>query len=75
MRRYRVPQLLSETEVSITLLCQLFSTRYTAVRINNCLKSTSAIKVETIKNTDDFLYAKKAITCNHQINAFHCQQR
>jgi len=44
---------LSETEVSIALLCQLFSTHYTAVRIKNCLKSTSAIKVATMKNTDD----------------------
>jgi len=24
---------------------------------------------------DDFRYAKEAIMCNHQINAFHCQQR
>jgi len=46
---YRMPQLSSETEVSITLLCQLFLTRYTAIWIKNCLKSTSAIKVETIK--------------------------
>jgi len=50
-------------------------TRYTAVQIKNCLKSTSAIKVATMKNTDDFRYAKEAITCNYQINAFHCQQR
>jgi len=38
-------QLLSETEVSIALLCQLCLTRYTAVQIKNCLKSTSVIKV------------------------------
>jgi len=75
IRWYCVPQLSSETEISITLLCQLFLTCYTAVRIKNCLKSTSAIKVETIKNMDDFRYTKEAITCNHQINAFHCQQR
>jgi len=24
---------------------------------------------------DNFRYAKEAITCNHQINAIHCQQR
>ena len=37
------------SEVSITLLCWLYSTRYTAVRIKNCLKSTSAIKIVTMK--------------------------
>jgi len=31
------PQLLSETEVSIALLCQLCLTHYTAVQIKNCL--------------------------------------
>jgi len=63
----------SETEVLIAFLCQLFSTRYRVVRIKNCLKSTSVIKVATMKNMDDFRYAKEAITCNRQINAFHCQ--
>jgi len=53
------PQLSSETEVSISLLCQVFSTHFTAVQIKNCLKSTSAIKVATMKNTDDFRYAFK----------------
>jgi len=66
----RRARLLSETEISIALLCQLFSTCYTAVRIKNCLKSTSVIKVATMENTDDFSYAKEAIMCNHQINAF-----
>jgi len=33
----------------------------TAVKIKNCLKSTSVIKVATMKNTDDFCYAKEAI--------------
>jgi len=69
------PQLSSEIEVSIALLYQLCSIHYTAVRIKNCLKSTSVIKVATMKSTDDFHYAKEAITCNHQIDAFHCQQR
>ena len=32
----------------------------------NCLKSTSVIKVATMKNTDNFCYAKEAIACNHQ---------
>ena len=45
---------------------------YTAVRIKNCLKSTS---VATMKNMDNFHWAKEAMTCNHQINAFHHQQR
>ena len=43
-----------KSEVSIMLHCWLCSTRYTAVRIKNCLKSTSAIKIATMKNTDDF---------------------
>ena len=45
--------------VSIMLLCWLFSTCYTAVRIKNCLKSTSAIKIATMKNTDIFHYEGK----------------
>ena len=44
-----VPQLSFETEVSIALLFKLCSTRYTAVQIKNCLKSTSVIKVDTEK--------------------------
>ena len=48
------PQLPSETEVSIALLCQLYSTCYTAVRNKEYLKSTSVLKVATMKNTDDF---------------------
>ena len=42
-----------KTEVSIMLHCQLCSTSYTAVQIKNCSKSTSVIKVVTIKNMDD----------------------
>ena len=34
-----------KSEVSITLLCQLFSTHYTAIWIKTQLKSTSVIKV------------------------------
>ena len=48
-----------KSEVSITLCCRLCSTRYTAVRIKNCLKSTSAIEIATMKNTDDFFYEGK----------------
>ena len=49
-----------KSEVSITLRCQLCSTHYTALRIKNCLKSTFAIKVATMKNTYlyDFCYYK-----------------
>ena len=48
-----------KSEVSITLHCRLCSTRYTAVKIKNCLKSTSAIKLVTMKNTDNFRYEGK----------------
>ena len=44
-----------KSEVSIMLRCRLCSSRYTAVY---CLKSTSAIKIATMTNTDDFCYAK-----------------
>ena len=45
-----------KSEVSITLRCWLFSTRYTAVRIKNYSKSTS---VAAMKNTDNFHYEGK----------------
>ena len=48
-----------KSEISITFHCWLCSTRYTAVRIKNCLKSTPAIKIATMKNTDDFCYEGK----------------
>ena len=48
-----------KSEVSVMLRCQLCSTHYTAVRIKNCLKSTSAIKIATMKNTYDFHYEGK----------------
>ena len=48
-----------KSEVSITLRCWLCSTRYTAVRIKNCFKNTSAIEVATMKNMDDFHYEGK----------------
>ena len=47
-----------KSEVSIMLCCRLCSTHYT-VRIENCSKSTSAIKTTTMKNTDDFRYKGK----------------
>ena len=48
-----------KSEVSIMLRCRLCSTRYTAVRIKNCSKSTSTIKIATMTNTDDFRYKGK----------------
>ena len=48
-----------KSEVSITLRCRLCSTHYTAVQIKNYLKSTSAIKIATMKNTDNFCYEGK----------------
>ena len=47
-----------KSEVSITLRCRLCSTRYTTVRIKNYLKSTSAIKIATMTNTDNFRYVE-----------------
>ena len=41
--------IISESEVSIKVLCPQYSPRYTAVHIKNCLKSTSVIKVATMK--------------------------
>ena len=52
-----------KSEVSITLRCQLCSTWYTAVRIKNCLKSTSAIKIATMTNTDNFRYREGKPSC------------
>ena len=48
-----------KSEVSITLCCLQCSTHYTAVRIKNCSKNTSAIKIATTKKTDDFHYKGK----------------
>ena len=48
-----------KSEVSITLRCRLCSTRYTAIRIKNCLKNAFAIKIATMKNTDDFHFEGK----------------
>ena len=48
-----------KNEISIMLRCRLCSTHYTAILIKNCLKSTSAIKIATKKNMDDFRYEGK----------------
>ena len=50
---HRAPQCTNyglKSEVSIALHCQLCSVCYTALRIKNCLKSTSAVKVTTMNN-------------------------
>ena len=59
-----------KSEVSITLRCQLCSTRYTAVWIKNYSKSTAAIKVPNVKNTDNFRYEGKPsrATANHHFS-------
>ena len=63
-----------KSEVSITLLRQLCSTCYTALQIKNCSKSTSAIKVATMKNMDNFCFEGKpsCATLYHQIDTFRC---
>ena len=48
-----------KSKVSITLCCQLCSTRYTAIQIKNCLKSIPTMKIATMKNTDDFRFEGK----------------
>ena len=48
-----------KSEVSTTLCCWLCSTHCTAVRIKNCSKSTSANKIVTMENMDDFRYEGK----------------
>ena len=48
-----------KSEVFNMLHCRLCSTCYTAEQIKNCLKSTSAIKITTMTNTDDFRYEGK----------------
>jgi len=47
----RTSIIISKSEVSITVLCLLCSTRYTAVQIKNCSKTTSVITVVTMKIT------------------------
>ena len=57
-------------DVSITLRCRLCSTRYTTVQIKNCSKSTSAIKIATMKNTDDFHYERKLSHATAKLTLF-----
>ena len=59
-----------KSEVSITLRCQLCSTRYTAVRIKNCLKSTYANKNSHYEKYRRLPLQREAIMCYHQIDTF-----
>ena len=59
-----------KSEVSITLCCWLCSTCYTAVRIKNCLKSTSAIKNSHYEKYERFTLQWETIMCYHQIDTF-----
>ena len=58
-----------KSEISITLHCQLCSTRCTALRIKNCLK-TSTIKVATMENTDNFCYEWKPSRATAKLTPF-----
>ena len=62
------------SEVSIMLYCQLCSTCYTTVRIKNCSKSSSAIKVATMKNTDYFHYEGKPSHATAKLTPFTVSQ-
>ena len=44
-----------EKHATVTFGCQLGLTHYIAIQINIYLKSTSVIKVATMKNADNFL--------------------
>ena len=59
-----------KSELSITLCCWLCLTRYTAVRIKNCIKNTSAIEVATVKITDDFCYEGKPSHATTKLTLF-----
>ena len=59
-----------KSEVFITLHYQLCSTHYTALQFKNCSNSTPAIKVATMKNTDDFHYEGKPSHTNAKSTHF-----
>ena len=51
--------IISESEVSITVLCLLCSPHYTAVRIKKCLKSTSVLKNSHYEKYGRFLVTQR----------------
>jgi len=53
------------------LRCQLCSTHYAAVQINNCLKRTFEIKAAAMKIMDDFHYKWKPSRAYHKIDTFY----
>ena len=59
-----------KSEVSIMLHCWLCSIRYTAASIKNYWKSNSAIKIATLKNTDDFHYEGKPSRATTKLTLF-----
>jgi len=59
---YHIKQQHCVPNYHLTLHYQLCSTCYTEVRINNCLKRTFAIKVDTMKIMDDVYYEYKPTT-------------
>ena len=59
-----------KSEVSITLRCRLYSSRYTVIWTKNCLKSTSAIKIATLKNMDDFRFVGKPSRARTKLTSF-----
>ena len=59
-----------KSEVSITLRCQVCSTCYTALQTKKCSKSTSAIKVATMKNRGDFHYKGKPLHATTKSTCF-----
>ena len=59
-----------KSEASIMLCCLLCSICYTAVQIKNCLKSTSAIKIATMKSKDDFHYEGKPSHATAKLTLF-----
>ena len=59
-----------KSEVSISLRCRLCSTSYTAVGIKNCLKSTYAIRIATMKNMDNFHYKGKPSCATAKLTLF-----
>jgi len=64
------------SEIAITLRCQLCSTCYHPVWIEKYLKSSCVIKVASMKNTEFFSVTKRkpSHVTLHQINTFCCQQ-
>ena len=59
-----------KSEVPIMLCCQLCSILYTVLQIKNCSKCTSAIKVATMKNTDNFRFEGKPSHATAKLTPF-----